>query len=147
MARTEWCVLVIGAGLLTACGATSAEPEPNPATAIAPPSDSSAPVDAGDWTMPTGVFRAVTPKEGTLELHVEPGTFTVYEVLPDSVDLGYQAECVPDDASTVTCTGGDGVQLAFAWSGTDDELSFQLVAGGEQGDHDVWEPVPWIRVP
>jgi hypothetical protein len=96
--------------------------------------------------MPTGVFRAVTPKEGTLELHVEPGTFIVYEVFPQSLDLGYRADCVPDDPSTVTCTGSDGGQMAFAWSGTDDALTFQVILGGEQGDHDVWEPVPWVRV-
>lgn len=148
MVRTVWCGLVVGAGVLSACGPgdASADREANPATAIGPATeDPAAPAD-DDWLLPAGVFRAVTPEEGTLELHVEPGHFAVYVIVDGAPELGYAADCVPDDASTITCTGRDGSRLVFGWDGTDEALTFDVLSGGEQGDVDVWEPVPWTRV-
>jgi hypothetical protein len=147
--RTRWWV---GASLLVLAGCGSGAVDggsagDNPATGIAPPTtEAAASAPEVDWTLPTGVFRAVTPEEGTLELHIEPGRFVLYDVTDGSADLGYAADCVPDDEATITCTEDDGVQLSFAWSGTADSLVFRVTRGGEQGDHDVWEPVPWVRV-
>jgi hypothetical protein len=145
MARTERAVLAIGVGLLAACGAagSSAEPESNPATTIAPPAASTA--SATDWTMPSGVYRA-DRGEGLLELHVDPGTLHLYDVTDGSPELGYAADCVTDDPSTITCTERDGYQIVMAWSGTSDALELTL-PGAPPNHRAVWEGTPWTRVP
>jgi hypothetical protein len=147
MVRTQWCVLAVGVGLLTACGTgggPSAAPESNPATTIAPPTAS--PSSAADWNLPTGVFRAVTPTQGTLDLHIEPGKFVAYVYVHGIPELGYAADCVPDDPSTITCTTRDGGQMVFGWEEAADALTFEVLHGGVQDDFDVWEPVPWTRL-
>ena len=147
MGRNKWCVVVVGTGVLAACGAdASAKPEPNPATQIAPPTATTSASAGAEWTMPTGVFRSDNPQAGLLELHVKPGVFLQYDVTQGSLDLGYAAECVADDPSTVTCTERSGLQLVFAWTGTSDALEFTLVNGAAD-DRRVWEGAPWIRVP
>jgi hypothetical protein len=149
MVRTEWCVLVIGAGVLTACGTaggSSAGTAANPATGITPPSASAPAVPGADWTMPTGVFRTDRQEQGLFELHVDPGQFHLFEVRDGSPDVAYVADCVADDRSTVTCTESSGFQIVFAWTLTGDALELTL-PGGLPTDRAVWEGPPWIRVP
>jgi hypothetical protein len=148
MVRTEWCVPVIGAGVLAACGTagrSSADPSPNPATGIVPPTVSSSPAAAGDWTMPTGVFRAERP-EGLLELRITPGQVRLYDVTDGLPDLGYAADCVPGDPSRVTCTERDGFVAVFTWSGTGDALELTL-PDAAPNHRAAWEGTPWTRVP
>jgi hypothetical protein len=149
MVRTEWCVLAVAAGSLVACGTSgaTADPEPNPATAIGPPPAGTTTVAPGaDWTMPTGVFRAERQEQGLFELHVDPGQFHLFEVRDGSPDVAYVADCVADDPSTVTCTESSGFQIVFAWTLTGDALELTL-PGGLPPDRAVWEGPPWIRVP
>jgi hypothetical protein len=145
-------VMVLGVGLLAACGpdaAPAADPAPNPATSIALPTAVSTAGEtaaaAAGWTMPTGVFRKGDRAAGLLELHVAPGRFLLYDLADGTPDLGYAADCVPDDASTVACTGPDGFRIVFAWSGTDDVLQLTL-PGGERNDQEVFEGAQWTRV-
>jgi hypothetical protein len=152
MVRTEQCVpvlvMVVGVGVLAACGQDdppAADPAPNPATSIALPTAAATPAAAAGWTMPTGVFRKGDRAAGLLELHVAPGRFLLYDVGDGTPDLGYAADCVPDDPSRVTCTGPDGFRIVFAWSGTDDVLQLTL-PGGERNDQEVFEGAQWTRV-
>jgi hypothetical protein len=148
MTRIQWCVPALAAALLAACGTgddSSAGPEPNPATGIVPPSAGPSASAAADWTMPTGVFRNDNPAAGVLELHVDPGSFRLYDVTDGTPDLGYAAECATDDPSTVTCTGNDGFQIVFAWSGTHDVMELTLPSG-EGNDKAVFEGAQWTRV-
>jgi hypothetical protein len=152
MVPTEWratAVGVAGVAVLAACGgddAASAGAAPsNPATSIAPPGRTPA-ADAAGWTMPTGVFRAEKPDGEVLELRVEPGSFRMYDVTDGTPDLGYVADCVAQDPSTVTCTERDGYTVVFVWGGTADALELNLPDA--PGNHRaVWEGAPWVRVP
>ena len=141
MVRTRWW-LGVAVVVLAGCGsgggaeaATTRSPGPTSTAA------------AAGWTLPTGIFRSDNPQTGTLELHVEPGRFVQYEDLDDGTpDVGYEADCVADDPSTVTCTEASGVQLVFGWEGTDDEIMLTVVQGFDD-DRRVWEGAPWVRVP
>jgi hypothetical protein len=147
MRRIQWCLPAVPAMLLAACGTGDASSaEPNRATSIAPPSVSTSGAPAGgDWTMPTGVFRAERP-QGLLELHVDPGTLHLYDVTGGTPEVAYAADCVTDDPSTVTCTERDGFQLVIAWSGTGDAVELTL-PGAASNHRAVWEGTPWTRVP
>jgi hypothetical protein len=96
--------------------------------------------------MPTGVFRNDKPSAGLLELHVEPGSFRLYDITDGSPDLNYAADCVTENPTTVACTGFDGFQIVFAWSGTDDSIELTL-PGGEINDRAVFEGATWTQVP
>src|SRR4051794_40092330 len=84
MVRTRWWIGTVV--VLAGCGSGTG---PGGAAVAGPASGStSSPVDsqavtsgaaAGDWTMPTGVFRSDNPQTGMLELHVDVGRFRQFE--------------------------------------------------------------------
>jgi hypothetical protein len=151
MVRTRWwigtVVVLAGCGSGTSPGGAAVAGSASEGTSS--PVDSQAVTSgaaAGDWTMPTGVFRSDNPQTGMLELHVDVGRFRQFENLGVAPELGYAADCVADDPSTITCTEATGVQLVFSWSGTDDAFTLTVVQGFDD-DRRVWEGAPWIRVP
>jgi hypothetical protein len=140
-------VVLAGCGSGTSSGgaAVAGSASGSPSSPVDSPAATSG-ASVADWTMPTGVFRSDNPQTGALELHVDVGRFREFENLGVAPELGYAAECVADDPSTVTCTEQSGVQLVFAWSGTDDAFTLTVVQGFDN-DRAVWEGAPWIRVP
>jgi hypothetical protein len=150
MVRTRWwigtLVVLAGCGSGSPGGAAVAASASGSTSSPADPPAATSSAAAGDWTMPTGVFRSDNPATGMLELHVDVGRFREFENLGVAPELGYAADCVTDDPSTVTCTEETGVQLVFAWSGTNDAFTLTVVQGFDD-DRRVWEAAPWIRVP
>ena len=142
MVRTRWW-LVVPVAVLAGCGSGS-DPAAAPSPSASSTAEQAAAVDG--WTVPTGVFRSANPQTGMLELHVDPGRFRQYEDVDGTPELGYAADCVADDPSTITCTEETGIQLSFRWEGTDDEFTLNVLQGTDD-DRRVWEGAPWVRVP